>query len=76
MVFLVSNRWVAVLVAVVFFVAAVLILYQQKVSFGVWFQVSDLHHETLAIASAALALGILIGTALTTASSTQPAQAT
>ncbi len=56
-----SNRWVAVLTAAVFFVAAFLILYQQKVSFGVWFQFSDLHHETFAIAAVAMGIGILIG---------------
>ena len=60
-----SNRWVAVLVAVVFFVLAFLILFQQKVTFGVWFQISDLHHETFALASVALGLGVLIGAAIT-----------
>jgi hypothetical protein len=44
-----------------FFVIAFLILFQQKVTFGVWFQISDLHHETFAIASFALGLGIIIG---------------
>jgi hypothetical protein len=61
----VSNRWVAVLVAVVFFVLAFLILFQQKVTFGVWFQISALHHETFALASLALGLGVLIGAAIT-----------
>lgn len=56
-----NNRWVVVLVAVAFFVLAFLILYQQKVTFGVWFQISDLHHETFAIASAALGIGVLVG---------------
>jgi len=60
----VNNRWVAVLVAAFFFAAAVLILYEQKLSFGLWFQVSDLHHETFAIASAALGVGIIIGALL------------
>ena len=59
-----DNRLVAVFVAAVFFVAAFLILYDQKVSFGVWFQVNDLHHETFAIASAALGIGIIIGAIL------------
>ena len=59
------KRWVAVLIAVVFFVLAVLIQYQQKVTFGVWFQISDLHHETFAIAAIALGLGVLIGTTIT-----------
>jgi hypothetical protein len=60
----VNNRWVAVLVAFFFFAAAVLILYEQKMSFGLWFQISDLHHETFAIASAALGVGIIIGALL------------
>jgi hypothetical protein len=61
----VSNRWVAVLVAAVFFAVAFLILYQQKVTFGLWFQIGDLHHETFAIASVALGIGVLIGSAIT-----------
>ena len=60
-----NNRWIAVLIAVVFFVLAFLILFQQKVTFGVWFQISDLHHETFAIASVALGLGVLIGSIIT-----------
>lgn len=53
------------LVAVVFFVVAFLILYQQKVTFGVWFQLDDIHHETFAIAAVALAVGVLVGAAIT-----------
>ena len=60
-----NNRWVAVLVAAVFFVLAFLILYQQKVTFGVWFQISDLHHETFALSSVALGIGVLIGSIVT-----------
>ena len=59
------KRWVAILVAVVFFVSAFIIQYQQKVTFGVWFQISDLHHETFALAAVALGLGVLIGSAVT-----------
>jgi hypothetical protein len=66
-----SNRWIAVLIAVVFFVLAFLILFQQKVTFGVWFQISDLHHETFALASVALGLGVLIGAAITSNSQKQ-----
>ena len=62
------NRWVAILVAAVFFVLAFLILYQQKVTFGVWFQLGDLHHETFALASVALGLGIIIGSIITSSS--------
>jgi hypothetical protein len=60
-----SNRWVAVLVAAVFFVVAFLILFQQKVTFGVWFELRDIHHETFALASVALGFGVLIGWAIT-----------
>jgi hypothetical protein len=62
--FFVDNRLVAVLVAAVFFVASFLILLQQKVTFGRWFQISDLHHETFAIAFAALGIGIILGALL------------
>jgi hypothetical protein len=34
---------------------------RQKREFGIWFQFTDLHHETFTIASFALAIGILIG---------------
>jgi hypothetical protein len=60
-----SNRWVAVFVAAVFFVLAFLILYDQKITFGFWFQINDLHHETFALASAFFGLGVLIGSAIT-----------
>ena len=60
-----NNRWVAVLVDAVFFVLAFLILYQQKATFGVWFQISDLHHETFALVSVALGIGVLIGSIIT-----------
>ena len=59
-----GNRWVAILVAVVFFVLAFLILFQQKETFGVWFQIEDIHHETFALASITLGLGVLIGSAI------------
>ncbi len=59
-----SNRWVSVLVAAVFFVFALLILYHQKETFGLWFQTADLHHETFAIAFAFLGVGVLIGSIL------------
>jgi hypothetical protein len=57
----VSNKWVPTLVAASFFTVAFVILLHQKLTFGLWFQIGDLHHETFAIASAALGLGVLIG---------------
>ncbi len=38
-----------------------LILLHQYVSYGVWFSLSDVHHETLAVAFGSLGLGILVG---------------
>ncbi len=61
----VSNRWVPALIAVSFFILAFLILLHQKLTFGLWFQISDLHHETFAIAAIALGLGVFIGYAVT-----------
>jgi len=49
----------------VFFVLAFLILFEQKITFGVWFQVIGLHHETFALTSVALGLGLLVGAAIT-----------
>jgi hypothetical protein len=50
-----------VLVATVFFGLAFLILLHQEVTFGLWFQIGDLHHETFAIAAVAMGLGVLVG---------------
>ena len=60
-----SNRWVAALVATAFFVLAFAILLHQVVTFGVWFQFEDLHHETFAIAAFTFGLGVLVGSAVT-----------
>lgn len=59
------KRWVPVLIAVVFFVVAFVILLDQKINFGLWFQIGDLHHETFAIAAMALGIGVLIGSMVT-----------
>ncbi len=59
-----SKFWVAGFVAAVFFAVAFLILYQQAVTFGIWFQVDDLHHETFALAAVALGIGVLIGASI------------
>ena len=53
------------LIAAVFFALAFLILLQQKLTFGLWFQIGDLHHETFAIAAVAVGLGVLVGSAIT-----------
>jgi hypothetical protein len=47
--------------AFIFFVVGFLILLEQYLNYGVWFQIKDIHHETFALSSFALAIGILIG---------------
>ena len=55
-------NWIILLLTVLFlFVAGFLILYDQFARFGVWFQISDLHHETFALIAFALAIGMLLG---------------
>ena len=44
-----------------FFVIGIIILLEQYLNWGVWFQLEDIHHETFALSSFALAIGILIG---------------
>ena len=53
-----NNRNV---VAFVFFLIGFLILLEQYLNYGVWFQVKDIHHETFALSSFTLAIGILVG---------------
>ena len=53
-----DNRNVA---AFVFFMIGFLILLEQYFNYGVWFQIEDIHHETFALSSFALGVGILIG---------------
>jgi hypothetical protein len=55
------NWIVLLLTALFFFVVGFLILYDQYTRIGVWFQFSDVHHETFASSAFALAIGILIG---------------
>jgi hypothetical protein len=55
------KRWVAVFIAIVFFIFSFFILYDQKANIGIWFQISDLNHETFALAFLALGIGVLIG---------------
>jgi tryptophan-rich sensory protein len=59
-------KWFVIgFVAAFCFFSSFLILYHQKLTFGSWFQVSQvLHHETFAIAFSFLGLGILIGTGI------------
>ncbi len=59
------EKWVAAALAVAFFVAGFLILFDQYVNFGVWFQIKDIHHETLAFTAFALGIGVVIGSVVT-----------
>jgi len=59
-------KWFVIgIVATFCFFLSFLILFHQKLTFGTWFQVSQvLHHETFAIAFSVLGIGILIGTGI------------
>jgi len=56
-----NEHLIAIVLVAFFFIVGIIILLEQYLSYGVWFQVKDVHHETFAIASFALAVGILIG---------------
>ena len=60
-----SRKWLTYAFAILSFVAAFLILYQQYITYGVFFQIEDIHHETLALFAAALGIGIIIGVVVT-----------
>ena len=55
------SKIVSLLEVFFFCVLGFLILYDQYQNIGTWFQFTDLHHETFAIASFALAAGIIRG---------------
>jgi len=56
------NRiWIAIGFSFLFAVIGFLILYDQFLLIGIWFQLEDFHHETFALCSFALAIGILVG---------------
>lgn len=59
-----GGKWVGVALAILSFVAAFLVLYQQFVTFGEFFQLEDVHHESFAISAVALGIGILTGVRL------------
>lgn len=56
-----DKKWIGVFLSILFFIVGFLILFEQYLSYGVWFQSKDVHHETFALSSFALAIGILIG---------------
>jgi len=60
-----QKKWTATALAILFIIAGFLILYQQYVTFGVFFQIEDIHHETFAIGFFALGIGTVIGASIT-----------
>ncbi len=60
-----SNHLPAIAVAIVFFVVTFLILLHQELTFGMWFQIEDIHHETLALSAATFGVGVLVGSVIT-----------
>jgi hypothetical protein len=56
-----DKEWIGILLSVSFFVVGFLILFDQYLTHQIWFQINDIHHETFAISSFALAIGIIIG---------------
>lgn len=59
---LIMKKFFFALILSIFFVAlGFIILLEQYLNFGMWFQLKDIHHETFALSSFALAIGILIG---------------
>jgi hypothetical protein len=63
-----GGKWVAVALAILSFVAAFLILYQQYITYGTFFQLEDVHHESFAMSAVALGIGILVGVRLSSGS--------
>ena len=49
------------LIACLLICLGILILVQQYVFYGVWFEIKDIHHETFSVAFFSLSLGILLG---------------
>lgn len=56
-----NRMWIALGVSLLFAFVGFLILYDQYLTFEIWFQIEDLHHESFAMSSFALAIGVLIG---------------
>jgi len=56
-----KKHLTAVFLAAFFFALGIVILLDQYLNIEIWFQIKDIHHETFALSSFALATGILIG---------------
>jgi len=56
-----KKFFLAIILSTFFVALGIIILLEQYLNYGVWFQLQDIHHETFALSSFALALGIIIG---------------
>jgi len=56
-----KKQVATVFFAALFLIAGFLVLADQYLSFGTWFQIEDVHHETIALSLFFLAIGLLIG---------------
>ena len=56
-----KKFFLTIMLTAFFFIIGFVILLEQYLNFGVWFQLEDIHHVTFVLFSFALALGILIG---------------
>jgi hypothetical protein len=63
-----TNRLVVGIIAAISFLASFLILSDQKLKIGIWFQIQQvLHHETFAIIFFVFGIGFLVGAVITKA---------
>jgi len=59
-----KKHLITVFLAAFFFVIGIIILLDQYLNIEIWFELKDLHHETFALSSFALAIGIILGSNL------------
>ena len=50
--------------ATLFLIISLIILIEQYLNYGIFFDLNDIHHETFALTSFSLTIGILIGSKL------------
>ena len=50
--------------AALFFIIGLVILIEQNINYGIFFDLNDIHHETFALSSFSLAIGLVIGSKL------------
>jgi hypothetical protein len=57
-----NRMWITFDLSLLFAIVGFIILFVQYLMVEIWFEVEDLHHETFALSSFNLAIGIFIGT--------------